>query len=80
MISVVRKVVLPLAGQSVTEPGQEVTVRIWVVRSVEVVGSPADAGEESDRLLLLVFMADCEMVGMMLFFGDEGLYDTDVDD
>ena len=80
MVSVVRKVVLSIAGQSVTELGQEVTVRIWVVRIVEVVGSPADAGEESDGLLLLVFMADCEMVGMMLFFGDEGLYSTDVDD
>ncbi|GLB05926.1 hypothetical protein AtubIFM57258_001220 [Aspergillus tubingensis] len=52
MVSVVRNVVLSVVGQSVTEAGQEVTVRTWVVRIVEVVESPPGEGADSERLLL----------------------------
>ncbi|GLA96646.1 hypothetical protein AtubIFM57143_004123 [Aspergillus tubingensis] len=54
MVSVVRNVVLSVVGQSVTEAGQEVTVRTWVVRIVEVVESLPGEEADSERLLFLV--------------------------
>lgn len=83
MVSVVRNVVLSVVGQSVTEAGQEVTVRTWVVRIVEEVESPPGEGADSERLLLWVWIAGCgeiEWLGrMVLWFANEGIHGTEVD-